>query len=205
MTPRFWIAAAMAVATSSVAAAQTQQNSNNQRDAAALAADAAVTVTGCLQRGDADGSVAGTALGTSVPPADAGVVANVNPQVGFMLTDATPVSEARDAAAGAGTVGTSGSGDVKPGAVNHTSYVLDGRAEQFMEHLGKRMEVTGTLAPPSASGAGTRPAGSDDARAHAGTPTVTGGGDRSEPLFRSGIQRIKVTSIKPVAGDCRSR
>ena len=205
MTPRFWIAAAVAWAITSVAAAQTQQNSNNQREAAAAAANATITVTGCLQRGDADGSVAGTALGTSVPPADAGVVANVNPQVGFLLTDATPVNEAREAAAGAGTAGTSGSGDAKPGAVNHTSYVLEGSAEQFMENLGKRMAVTGTLAPASASGAGTRPAGSDDARAHAGTPAVTGGGDRSDPLFRTGIQRIKVGSIKPAAGDCSTR
>jgi hypothetical protein len=173
MTSTFCIATAMALAISSVGVgAQTAQSSAKQ--GASPAPGGSVTITGCVQRGEADGSLAGTALGTSVPPADAGPTANVNPAVGFMLTDATPVSSAaRSGGRGGAAVGTGGAAGSDSG-VNRTSYALEGAADELTKHLGHRMEVTGTIAPVAASGAGTTPSpgASGDARAQAGTPAA---------------------------------
>jgi hypothetical protein len=121
-----------------------------------------------------------------------------------MLTDATPVSAAAHAAAAPGTaaVGTTGSAEKEPPA-NRTSYALEGNADELTKHLGHRMEVTGTIAPVVASGAGTAPSGrgADDARAHAGAPAPAAG-NNGHPMFKTGIERVKVTSMKMVSGDC---
>ena len=69
------------------------QNPAGDAGACAGAAGSTITVVGCIQNAVADGSVAGTPLGTSATPANAGAVANAQPPIdGYLLTGARPAS-----------------------------------------------------------------------------------------------------------------
>jgi hypothetical protein len=157
--------------------------------AAAAAPISTISVTGCLQQADADGSIAGTPLGTSAPPDQAGAVANRNlPWQGFLLADARPAEGAaaparNDAgttaapASAAQATGTSGTTDSKLAV----TYALDGDTNQLAGLKGQRVEVTGAVmeAAPSQAGA-----------------------SGSTSTFKTGVKRLKVTAIKSVAPAC---
>jgi hypothetical protein len=152
------------------------------QDRGAQPQSSTVTVVGCMQQGERNGSVAGTGLGTSVPPNLAGPAANSNEPVGFLLTDAT--STAAPAATNPSPTGTAGDAAANRAQPDRTSYALEGDENQFLDHKGHRVEVTGTLAPPMSSGAGT--------------------GRPNDPAFKSGVQRLRVSSIKMIAADCKT-
>jgi hypothetical protein len=138
-----------------------------------------ITVTGCVENAVADGSLGGTPLGTSATPANAGVVANAQPPVdGFLLTGAQP--------AGASPVGTTGATAAAPAREADASkeelktYALEGNRDELATHKGHRVEITGTLAPPASSGAN----------------------DAATRAFKTGVQRLRVQTIKMTAESC---
>ncbi|MQA30887.1 MAG: hypothetical protein GEU82_13815 [Luteitalea sp.] len=94
-----------------------------------------VSVEGCIQRAQRDGSVGGTGLGTTSSPNTADRDANSSePLDVFQLSDADRVpSDASD--------------------TGRTSYALDGNVPELAKHTGHRVQVTGTLAPPRTDGA----------------------------------------------------
>jgi hypothetical protein len=193
-------ALALGVTAFVTAAAQTQEKP---------AAGASVTVVGCLQRPARSGSVAGTPQGGAPTPQQAGVEANrSDPAPGFLLTDAatqvTPPQSGAPAAEGrtGGGAGTAGSAAVSASAAagenppeRKTSYMVEGDANLLTQHLGQRVEITGTIAPAPQGG---RSAAPPDPLSSAGPPTPRGGD------FAEGIQHLHATAVKTVAADCNT-
>ena len=139
-----------------------------------------VTVAGCLQRAERNGSAGGTVVGTSASPNTAGVEANSGALVdAFLLSEATPVvagaPQAPADATGTTATGTSGKTDI-------TTFGLSGREAELERHQGARLQVTGTVVPPATSGRGT---------GNAATAT--------------GVKRIEVESFKILADKCQER
>ena len=151
-----------------------------QPETPTTAAGAAITVVGCVQNAVADGSVAGTPLGTSATPGNAGAVANAQPPIdGYLLTGARPADAA---------VGTSGGSAAAPGSGNTSketlkTYALEGNRDELAAHKGHRVEISGTLAPPVSSGANA-PANRE---------------------FQTGVQRLRVQAIKMTAESCQEK
>jgi len=145
-----------------------------------------VTVAGCLQRAQRNGSVGGTVVGTSAAPNTADDEANSGVMVdAYLLSEATPVvaGTAQPTSSGttagqangqaAGTTGTAGKSEI-------TSFGLTGRESELERHQGARLQVTGTIMPPANSGRGT-----------GGSATA------------SGVKRIRVESFKVLAEKCQ--
>jgi hypothetical protein len=142
-----------------------------------------VTVAGCVQRAQRNGSVGGTIVGTSAAPNTADDEANSSALVdAFLLTEATPVSAGvadpssatRADSAQAGATGTSG-------RVDPTTFGLVGREAEIERHQGARLQVTGTIMPAASSGRGT-----------GGAATA------------AGAKRLQVESFKILAEKCGS-
>jgi hypothetical protein len=143
-----------------------------------------VTVAGCLQRAERNGSIGGTIVGTSASPNTAAQEANSGALVdAYLLTEAKPVvagvqpesGATPSSATGTTATGTSGKADI-------TTYGLSGREDELSRHPGARLEVTGTIEPPVTSGRGT-----------GGQTTATG------------AKRIKVESFKILADKCQAQ
>ena len=135
-----------------------------------------ITVTGCIENAVADGSLGGTPLGTSATPANAGAVANAQPPVdGFLLTGARPAT--------ASPVGTTGSAAPANGGSKEElkTYALEGNRDDLAPHKGHRVEITGMLAPPASSGAN----------------------DPAAREFKTGVQRLRVQTVKMTAETCK--
>jgi hypothetical protein len=98
-----------------------------------------LTVTGCVEQAQRNGSLAGTPVGTSaVSPNTADDEANSQAPVDrYLLTGAT-------------RRGGEASGSTAPAATtssNLTSYALQGQEAELREHAGQRVEITGTVSP----------------------------------------------------------
>jgi hypothetical protein len=61
------------------------------------------------------------------------------------------------------------------------NYALEGNRDELAAHKGHRVEITGTLAPPASSGANA-PASRD---------------------FQTGVQRLRVQTLKMTAESCK--
>jgi hypothetical protein len=160
-----------------VIGAQAPQTTNGEK----------LTVTGCLQRAQRNGSVGGTVVGTSASPNTADDEANSGALVNaFLLTDAT-VGTASGTTSGGNAAGSSApaSSTATPaatgtaGRAEPTTFGLQGQEAELERHQGARVEVTGTVIPPATSGRGT-----------GGAATA------------SGAKRLKVESYKVVAEKC---
>jgi hypothetical protein len=177
-----------------------------------------VLLEGCLQNADHSGSLAGTPLGTSATPGNAGDIAN-SPELPplFLLTDARPAGGGQgDRAVGtAGAATTHADGTVTRGRAATDSdspktYALVGNQDQLAEHNGQRVEVSGTIAPPV--GAGERridPPGADpqsaDNGAAGGSRSPGADNGRGSAALQSGTERLNVASIRPLGTRCSSR
>lgn len=143
------------------------------------ASGSTITVAGCLENAVADGSLGGTPLGTTATPSNAGVIANAQPPVdGFLLTGARPASTAP-----VGTTGTTADAparDADTSKAELKTYALEGNRDELAAHKGHRVEITGMLAPPASSGAN----------------------DPAAREFKTGVQRLRVQSIKMTAESC---
>ena len=92
----------------------------------------------------------------------------------FLLTDATLVNAARPTGTGGNTTDTYMS---KP-----SSFTLQGLEPELEKHKGHRVEVVGTVMPPTAAGKG--------------------------PVTKSvaeGIQRLRISSVKMLGTDCKAK
>jgi len=105
-----------------------------------------VTVNGCVERAQRNGSLAGTDVGTTASPNTAPTEANSGELVNrFLLTDAA----AGDRAARAQT----------SAAEPPARYALEGHEQELANYVSQRVEVVGRLAAPRSSGKGATQAG----------------------------------------------
>lgn len=102
-----------------------------------------ITVTGCVER--AEQSATGTAGTTGI----AGSTGVEEPK--FVLTNVTPSASETSASGTAGTSGTSEAGR----ASIASKYRLDADDAKLQDHVGHKVEITGTVAPTSSAGAST--------------------------------------------------
>jgi hypothetical protein len=183
------ISCAVLVCVAASAVAVQAQNPPVQPTPSAGPSSSTITVTGCVENAVADGSLGGTPLGTSATPANAGVVANVQPPVnGFLLTGARPAPSAaatagNNAPAPTGTAGVAAPGNPDASKDELKTYALEGNTEEFAVHKGHRVEITGSLAPAASSGA-NRPAG------------------RGADPFETGVQRLRVQTVTMISANC---
>jgi len=99
--------------------------------AAQKPAGEAVSVRGCVQRAQRDGTLSVTSTGRTATPNTAPTEANSGELTdAFQLTDATPVSD--------------------KAATGHTEYVLQGSGSELAKHVGHRVEISGNLLPSAA-------------------------------------------------------
>lgn len=170
--------AALAVAVSAQSGAQTPgqrgRTGNNQNERQ-------MTVTGCLQSGDASGTGPASTSGSSSPSATSGtsradfILTNVSVSGSTMSggssgADSRPVGRAKSTA-GAGTAGTanptgsgstagvgsgSGAGSTATGSTTASAqgaYRLTGNIGEMNKLVNRRVEVTGTLDTKEGAGA----------------------------------------------------
>jgi hypothetical protein len=136
----------------------------------APAPGSSVSVTGCVAQVQRDGSTGAKPSGTQATPETAAVEANNPAPTGrYQLLDATPIGAEAPKPAAADTA--------KPAA--RTSYALLGHEQELGKHVGHRVEIGGTLAPPLA----------------AKLPAKTA-------ATAEGTRTIQVTSVKMLGTDC---
>jgi hypothetical protein len=144
-----------------------------------------VTLTGCVQRSIGAGS--SNATGT----AGAG---GASAGTSFVLTSSDGGSGSSTSGAtssGTSTTGASGASTAAGGSQQQRNYALTGADEQLREHVGKRVQVQGTIVAPSTGSTG-------GATSSSGSATQTGaGGSASRPATS-----IRVASIKMISGTC---
>ncbi len=87
-----------------------------------------VTVSGCIERVQRDGTLSATAAGTTATPNTAPTEANSGELVNaFTLKDATPVGEKASS--------------------GPSEYALQGNVSELAKHVGHRVEIAGSLLP----------------------------------------------------------
>jgi hypothetical protein len=96
----------------------------------------------------------------------------------YLLTDATLVTGGRPA----GTAGTGSANTTDTYLSKPSSFTLQGLEQELAKHKGHRVEVVGTVMPPTASGKGP----------------VT-------KAVAEGIQRVRISSVKMLGTDCKAK
>lgn len=125
-----------------------------------------LTVTGCVAQVQRDGSTGAKPTGTQATPEAAPMEANNPEPTGrYQLLDATPAQAAAPAAPA-----------VKPA---RTTYGLRGQEAELAKHLGHRVQIAGTLAPPLAAKLPSKAAATAE-----------------------GTRTIQVSSLKMIGTDC---
>jgi hypothetical protein len=123
------------------------------------AAGTKVVIEGCVERAQRNGSVGGTGLGTTSSPNTADRDANSSePLDVFQLNNAHRVP--REASEG----------------MDRTTYALEGRESDMGAHTGHRVQISGLLAAPKATG----------------TPAAAA----------AGISRVRVEQVKMISATC---
>ena len=179
-------AAVVAIVSTSLAA---QQNSAQQPGTT-------ITVTGCLQRPQSAGSVAGTPTGTPASPNQADYRANSSvPDPGYILAGATAKTGAD---APTGTSGTSGARDkADETSTSPMTYALLGDEATLAPHVGHTVEIQGVVAPPVA------------ARPPSNTPDPAPPPSRqTDPVgsaFQTGVRQLRVAAVRMTANSCAQR
>ena len=215
MSRHAWTGAALALLVAAPLA-----HAQNQSSSAAPSSGESITVQGCLQKPASSGSLAGTPLGTSATPANAGDVANLDePPPGFILAGAreidTPVGTSGAGAEGAAKSASSQAGadaarndaarsDAAANAALKT-FALIADEDAIAQYRGQRVEIVGTLAPPVGSDAAKpadRVGGRTAADARGSARPQADAGDGS---FQTGVPQLRVHSVKAIAEDCTER
>ena len=163
-----------------------------------------ITVTGCLQSGDA-ATTAGSATSTADAPGMSGFMLSNVRMSGSATSSSTP-SERRG-----GPTARSSAGSTM--ANMPSSLSLEGDAAQLRPHVGHQIEVTGTVA----GGRGRNAAGSPATGATAGSGTVSTGAETSTGTRtgetgngrgmrgRGGMRTLHVESVKMIASSCAEK
>jgi hypothetical protein len=120
-----------------------------------------------------DGSTGAKPSGTQATPETAAVEANNPAPTGrYQLLDATPAGVEAAKAAGADAA--------KP--TTKTTYALRGLEQELAKHLGHRVEIAGTLAPPLAAKLPSK-----------------------EAATAEGVRTVQVTSVKMLGANCSAK
>lgn len=129
-----------------------------------------VTVTGCLQSA------------TTATPAATGQPAATQPEPGssgqFVLAQAKVTGDLKATTGTAGTTGTLATAD--------KFRLIGGKPTELKEHLGHRVEITGTLQP----------------RSERGQAKGVGGADPKKPSAEADLPTLRVTGFKHVEATC---
>ncbi|MEX2272650.1 MAG: hypothetical protein WD690_14350 [Vicinamibacterales bacterium] len=92
---------------------------------------------------------------------------------------------------------TAGAADTKMGGA--ATYQLLGTPEALQPHVGKRVEVTGTIvSEQTAQSRGATMPAEERAKGTTGTPTV-------QSSTEIEVKRLQVSGVTPVAGECGDR
>ena len=175
-----------------------------------------MTIVGCLQRGDQVSGAAGSGSATQSGAAGSFVLANASPQsstgAGAGRTTGNPdasggsTTSPSTSAGGTSTAGGStAAGRTTTGATAGTSgaansgmtYMLDG-GTNLAANVGKRVEVKGTLVSGASAASGSGAAGPGTATSGSASGSATGAGTSGTMA----TQRLRVTSVREVAGNC---
>jgi hypothetical protein len=180
-----WMAAAIACATTLSVAAQTPSTTTSRT--MDKPADA-ITVTGCLQEGSRSSTGATSTASTT---SGSYILANATMGSGSSSSTAGTTAGTTAAPTTAGTTGTTGTTTAGSTARPDASYVLDGRESDLKNHVGHRIEVSGTLES------------ADKAAASSPTATTTSGSASSR--MDTSSQRLKVSSVRMIAAECSAK
>src|SRR5262249_46489759 len=139
-----------------------------------------VTITGCLKEAPSSGAPSSTAAAPTTPPAASAGDTGAGPN--YILTNATTSTGSASAAGTAGTTGTTGgttagttgSTDTKSSGSGQT-YKLVANPTALTPHVGKKLELTGTLEGQSSAAPATTTGSDANALMNAPTLRVTGG------------------------------
>ena len=115
----------------------------------------------------------------AAPEAAASEANNPAPTGRYQLLDATPAGTGMTKPAGADASKPAGADASKP---DRTTYALRGLEQELAKHLGHRVEIAGTLAPPLA----------------AKLPPKTA-------ATAEGVRTVQVTSVKMIGTDCSAK
>jgi hypothetical protein len=142
------------------------------------ATNAKITVRGCVSPSTRDGSLETKAAPITPTPETAPREANNGDQmVGYLLTDAKLVTSGQPNTPAQTPTGTTGTYLSQP-----TSFTLQGLEPELLKHKGHRVEVVGTVMPPTAAA-----------------------GQSSAKKVAEGIQRLRIESLKMVGNDCAAK
>ena len=176
---------------------QSQTTGGSQPAATSTQQGQQVTVTGCVQRESdyrrAQDAGRGGVVGTGVGAGNEFVLVNASSGGATPGSSATP--SATTGSSATGTAGTSGSAATS--ATAGTAYELTGPGEgQAASHVGRRVEIRGTLKPTETTAAG-RPTGG----ATAGSPPA--GVDIASKDLK--LRELEVSSVKESTGTCAAQ
>jgi hypothetical protein len=131
-----------------------------------------IVAVGCINRAQHDGSLAGSPGVPPASPSTAPALANSNEPTNAYLLNGATIPGADDETR---VKATTGQATAPPATL--TSYVLDGARGELEQHVGHRVEVTGTLR------------------------VVTEG---PEPSSRKEVRHIQVTTVRMLADSCQT-
>jgi len=181
MNRNMWMAIAIASATTVAAAGQTPATTTSSSK---MDDKDTVKVTGCLQADTGSGSASTTSGSYVLSNAMMGTGSTSTTGSTAGTTTPPPASST------AGTTGTTGTTASDAAHNMNMSYVLDGHDSELKNHVGHRIEVTGTIE------------GQDRSGSSSATSTTTSGSASSR---MAGGDRLKVSSVRMIAADCSSK
>jgi hypothetical protein len=177
------MAAAIACATTFGALAQSPSTTT-----ASSTTDDKITLSGCLQDNSHSSSTTASTSTASTSTASG--------QSGYVLiTGATPAADTTATTAGSTTSSTTATGTSgrmpSSSARSGATYVLEGRDSELKNHIGHRVEVTGTIDNK----------GGSDTTSSAATTTSGSASTRMSDSAKT----LKVASIRMLGSDCSSK
>jgi hypothetical protein len=140
------------------------------------------SATGCIAEVQRDGSLGAKATGPQATPETAPFEANSPiPTDRYQLLDATPSAGTAPAAPAPGAASATPSA-ATPAQTAKTTYALRGQEKELANHVGHRVQISGTLLAPLAAKL------PDKAKASA-----------------ESVRTLQVTAVKMVGTDCSAR
>ncbi len=171
MTKTIWTGTCAAVVSLSTAIIVAQAPAPTPQQDRSSTSDQRITVTGCLKAAPPSSSEttgASGAVGTSGAAGGATTgAADATDAAKFLLTDVA-MTPAADTAGAAGAAGAATESTPPPSGSSAKTYRLVANPAALSPHVGKKLELTGTLDQSSA----TAPAGSSGAGPDANAPAL---------------------------------
>ena len=173
--------AAAFVCAATIGALAQSPSTTTSSSATTTAADK-ITVSGCLQS-----AAARSTTGNSTTDAANGMADYI------LMTSPSSSSTTAGTTASTSTTATTGtSGTMNSSAHPGSSYMLDGRDSELKNHVGHRIEVTGTVENHG-----------DHAAGSTATSTTTSGSASSR--MSNAAPTLKVSSVRMISADCSAK